>query len=132
MPRSIDPETMHVDELPVIWCPVQADLNEPESEVEAQEQATASLLWVADVPEAILRLLVNETEIERVSAPPPGFEPEAQGEWDDSLKTYAFQHAIRLKEMVREENLLRLVYLLEGAGYWQFEITPERVIIEAI
>jgi hypothetical protein len=130
MSISIDPENMNVDELPVIWCPVQDELSFSESEEEIRDQATASLLWVADVPEAILRLLVSETEIERIYAPPQDYDPQEQGEWDYSLETYAFKHAIRLKEIVREENALSLVYQLEGAGYWQIEITPERVVIE--
>jgi hypothetical protein len=130
MPLNIDPENMNVDELPVVWCPVQQELSFSESEEEIEQQATASLLWVADVPEAILRLLVNETEIERVYSPPPGYNPQDQGEWDYSLETYAFKNGIRLKEMVREENALYLVYQLEGAGYWQIEITPEKVTIE--
>jgi hypothetical protein len=130
MPLNIDPENMNVDKLPVIWCPVQQELSFSESEEEIEEQATASLLWVADVPEAILRLLVNETEIVRVYSPPPDYDPLEQGEWDYSLETYAFKNAIRLKEMVREENALYLVYQLEGTGYWQIEITPEKVTIE--
>jgi hypothetical protein len=130
MSIRIDPENMNVDELPVIWCPVQEELSFSESEEEIHEQATASLLWVADVPEAILRLLVNETEIERIYAPPQDYDPQEQGEWDYALETYAFKHAIRLKEIVRDENALSLVYQLEGAGYWQIEITPERVVIE--
>ena len=130
MPGNIDPETIHVDKLPVIWCPLQENLDQAESLVEREEQATASLLWVADAPEAILRLLLNETEIERVFAPPPGYDQDEQGEWDYSLETYAFKNAIRLKEMVREEDALYLVYQLEGAGYWQVEITPEKLIIE--
>jgi hypothetical protein len=130
MPISIDPENMNVDELPVIWCPVQEELSFSEADEEIHEQATASLLWVADVPEAILRLLVNETEIERVYAPPPDYDPQEQGEWDYSLETYAFKHAIHLKEIVRDEDALSIVYQLEGAGYWQVKITPERVVIE--
>jgi hypothetical protein len=130
MSIHIDPENMHVDELPVIWCPVQEELSFSESEEEVQEQATASLLWVADVPEAILRLLVDVTEIERVYAPPRGYDVQEQGAWDYSLETYAFKNAIRLKEMVRDEDALYLLYQLEGAGDWSMEITPERVTIE--
>jgi hypothetical protein len=130
MPINIDHENMHVDELPVVWCPVQEELNLSETDEEIEQQATASLLWVADAPEAILRLLLNETDIERVFNPPQGYDPHEQGEWDYSLETYAFKHAIRLKEIVREEDGLSLVYQLEGAGYWQLEITPEKVTIE--
>ncbi|GAG46260.1 unnamed protein product, partial [marine sediment metagenome] len=63
MPRSIDPQTMNVDELPGIWSPVQWDLSEDERLEELENQATASLLWTVDTPEAILRLFLNETDI---------------------------------------------------------------------
>ena len=130
MPLNIDHENMNVDELPVVWCPVTQDLSVWETEEATMEQARASLLWVADVPEAILRLLVDETDVERVYAPPSGYNPDEQGEWDYSLETYSFKNAIHLKEMVREEDALYLVYQLEGAGYWRIEVTPERVTIE--
>ncbi|MCX6071918.1 MAG: hypothetical protein NTU91_13855 [Chloroflexi bacterium] len=60
MPSVIDPETMHVDSLPVVWSPVQSPLTEEERAREVEEQATASLLWAADAPETILRLLLGE------------------------------------------------------------------------
>ena len=57
MPSIIDPQTIHVDELPAIWSPVQWELTEEERVEAVNEQATASLLWTMDAPEAILRLL---------------------------------------------------------------------------
>jgi len=56
MPIDIDPETMNVDKLPGIWSPVQWELTEEEHIQELDTQATASLLFAVDVPEAILRL----------------------------------------------------------------------------
>jgi hypothetical protein len=60
MPSVIDPETMNVDKLPGVWSPVQWDLSEKERIEELDNQATASLLFSVDTPEAILRLLLDE------------------------------------------------------------------------
>lgn len=65
MPSIIDPQTLYVDDLPTIWSPVQWELIEEERIQAVEEQATASLLWSMDAPEAILRLLLDETGIER-------------------------------------------------------------------
>jgi hypothetical protein len=40
---------------------------------------------------------------ERIFSPSQGYVRQEQGEWDTSLETYALKHAIRLKEIVREE-----------------------------
>ena len=85
-----------------------------------------------DAPEAILRLLLDETAIERALEPPQGYDPEQQGEWDGALVTFAFKRGARLDSMEREGDSLRIIYNLEGAGYWELEITPERVIIQRI
>jgi len=45
MPSIIDPETIHANELPAIWSPVQWELTEEERVEEIEEQAKASLLW---------------------------------------------------------------------------------------
>ena len=50
MPSVIDPETMHVDDLPAIWSPVQWELSEKERVEEIETQARASLLWMIDAP----------------------------------------------------------------------------------
>ncbi len=65
MPIDIDPETINADELPGIWSPVQWELTEEERIMELENQARSNLLYAVDVPEAILRLLLNETEVER-------------------------------------------------------------------
>lgn len=132
MPSIIVPETLHVDDLPGIWSPVQWELTEEEHAEELEQQATASLLWGVDVPEAILRLLLEETAIERSFDPPEGYDPEQQGEWDESLVTFAFKRRIVLDTVERSEDSLAIIYKLEGAGYWKFEISPERVLIERI
>ncbi len=132
MTAVIIPETLHVDDLPGIWSPVQWLLSEDERAAELEQQATASLLYAVDAPEAILRLLLEETGIERAYAPPEGFDEEQQGAWDESLVTFTFKRRMRLESEERTPDSLSVVYKVEGAGYWQIEITPERVVIERI
>ena len=50
MPSVIDPETIQVDSLPALWSPIQSALTDDERARELEAQATASLLWAADVP----------------------------------------------------------------------------------
>jgi hypothetical protein len=125
MPAIMDPETIHVDELPTIWSPVQAPLSEDERADEVEAQATAGLLWTADAPESILRLLLGETAITRAFDPPERYDPAAQGEWDPDLVTFAFARPIRLMSEERGRDRLALEYGLDGAGYWRMEFTPE-------
>jgi hypothetical protein len=132
MPASIDPETINVDELPGIWSPVQWDLTEEERIQELEEQAKASLLWVVDVPEAILRLLIGETEITRAYEPPDGFDPELQGEWDENLVTFQFKRGIQPIKVERQREYLYIEYKLEDYGYWAIEISPEEINIQRL
>jgi hypothetical protein len=129
MPSVIDPETLHVDRLPVIWSPVQSPLADDERARELEDQATASLLWAADAPETILRLLLGEADITRLLEPPQGFDPDQQGDWDPRLITFAFARPIRLLSEERRPERLALEYKLEGAGFWRIEITPDSVTI---
>ena len=132
MPSIIDPETIHANELPAIWSPVQWELTEEERVEEIEEQAKASLLWAMDAPEAILRLLLNEEGIKRLYEPPANYDPEEQGEWSSEFLTFGSKRAIKLDSIEREHETLHLVYKVEDLGYWAFEITPERVVIERI
>ena len=132
MPAVIDPETFYVDDLPAIWSPVQWELNEGERIQAVEEQATASLLWSMDAPEAILRLLLDETGIQRLHAPPEGYNPEMQGDWDESLITFGPKRAIKLESEQRTPHRLELVYNLGDLGYWEFVIEAEKVSIERI
>jgi len=132
MPSVIDPETMHVDSLPVVWSPVQSPLTQEERAREVEEQATASLLWAADAPETILRLLLGETAIVRAFEPPQGYDTDQQGEWDPQLVTFSFARLIRLLSEERQPDRLALEYKLEGAGYWRIEITPGSVSISRL
>ncbi len=132
MPIDIDPETMNVDELPGIWSPVQWELTDEERLQELDQQATASLLNAIDVPEAILRLLLEETGIERAFEPPPSFDPNQQGQWDPGILTFQFSRPIRLADVKRERDYLRVEYDFQGLGRWEIEIEPESVSIRRI
>jgi len=129
MPYDIDPETMSTDELPTIWSPVQWDLSEDERIQELETQATASLLWTANVPEAILRLLLDETEIERTFDPPPDYDPQIQGEWDRELLTFQFKRPFQVVKVEREQNYLYIEYKVADLGYWGVEIEPDKTSI---
>ena len=129
MPNVIDPETMNVDELPGIWTPVQWPLSEDERLQELETQATASLLYAVDTPEAILRLLLNETAIERTFDPPQGFDPELQGDWNSDLVTFQFKREIRLEKVERSPESLYVEYKFGELGYWAFEIAPDSLQI---
>jgi hypothetical protein len=132
MPGVIDPETINADGLPGIWSPVQWELSEEERIQELETQTTASLLSSVDVPEAILRILLQETEIDRMLEPPEGYDPETQGDWDPELATFGFQIPIKLIKAEREQNYLYLEYKFGDYGYWCFEIEPEKVTISRI
>jgi hypothetical protein len=132
MPAVIDPETMNVDELPGVWSPVQWELSEEERSQELESQATASLLFAVDVPEAILRLLLSEYQIERTFDPPDNYDPKLQGEWDESLLTFQFNRAIRLVKSEQKQDRLYVEYYLADLGYWALEIEPGNVRISRI
>jgi len=132
MPGVIDHETIHVDNLPTVWSPVQRELSPNEHAKELEEQATASLLWASPIPEQILRLLLNETAIDRTEEPPTGFDPDTQGAWNESLLTFAFKRAIHLTREERTPEKLVLEYKLEDAGDWLFEITHDTVTMGRI
>jgi hypothetical protein len=125
----MDPETMNVDKLPGIWSPVQWEFTESERIQEMKEQAKASLLWAVDVPEAVLRLLLNETDIERAYAPPDGYNPDLQGEWDEALVTFKFRRACKLLDFQRDRDYLYVAYHIESLGDWEIEIETDKVSI---
>src|SRR5512137_2963879 len=101
MPGVIDVDTIEAGELPGVWSPVQWELSQEERVQEVEQQATASLLWSVDIPETILRMLLQETEIGRLFEPPEDYDPEEQGEWDNSLVTFGFQKPIKLVKVER-------------------------------
>jgi hypothetical protein len=130
MPGVIDPETINVDDLPGIWSPVQWELSPDERRVELEDQASASMLWGVDIPEAILRLLLAEIDIQRAFGPPKGYDPEQQGEWDQSLVTFEFARPIRLAAVERHPALLHAEYDFGDRGRWAFDIEPEKVSLQ--
>lgn len=132
MPGVIDPETMPVDELPGVWAPVQWVQSELERAAEIDNQARASLLAAVDVPEAVLRLVLNETDAEQTYDPPPGYQPDQQGDWDPDLITFAFRRPLRLVQADRKRDELTVEYDFGALGRWLFTIAPERLILERI
>ena len=132
MPSIIDPETLYVDDLPAIWSPVQWELTDEERNAAVEEQATASLLWTMDAPEAILRLLLDETGIRQLREPPQDYKPEEQGEWDDKLITFGPKRAIKLETVERTPTSLVAIYDFGELGHWEFIIEAEKVSIEKI
>jgi hypothetical protein len=132
MPSVIDPETLYVDDLPAIWSPVQWELSDEERVQAVEEQATASLLWTMDAPEAILRLLLDETGIQRLYSPPKDYDPQEQGDWNKDLITFGPERPIKLLSVERTPTRLELVYDFADRGTWEFVIEAERVSIERI
>ncbi|HTX92212.1 MAG TPA: hypothetical protein VMC09_13445 [Anaerolineales bacterium] len=132
MPSIIDPETIYVDDLPAIWSPVQWELSEEERIQALEEQATASLLWTMDAPEAILRLLLDEIGIQRLYAAPPGYNPAEQGDWNKDLITFGVERPIKLETVERTPTSTHLVYDFGELGRWEFVIESERVSIQRI
>jgi hypothetical protein len=132
LPSIFDPETIYIDNLPTVWSPVQRELSPGEHAQELEDQATASLLWACPVPEQMLRILLNETTIQRLDGPPEGYDQEMQGAWDSSLLAFGFKRSIELIKEHRSRDSLILEYKLEGAGYWIVEITQETATIERV
>jgi hypothetical protein len=132
MSGIIDYETMNVDDLPGIWSPVQWELTEDERINEIENQAAASLLSVVDAPEAILRLLLSETNIERAYDPPDGYRPEEQGEWDANLVTFQFSRPIHMVNVQRGLDSLFIEYDFGDLGHWVMVVEAEKVSIERI
>lgn len=129
MPSIIDHETMNADDLPGVWSPVQWELTEDERVFELNNQAVASLMLSIDTPEAVLRMFLGETEIDRAFEPPTGYDPEQQGEWDESLITFAFRRRFKLIKAERTAELLHVEYKVEDLGVWGMDIAPENVEI---
>ena len=132
MPSIIDPQTLNVDDLPAIWSPVQWELTEEQRVQAVEEQSTASLLWSMDAPEAILRLLLDETGIQRLFGPPPGYDAEQQGDWDEKLITFGPKHTLKLESIERTPTRLEVVYNFGELGWWEFIIEAEKVSIARI
>ena len=132
MTSIIEPELINADELPGIWSPVQWELTPEEQATEIEDQARASLLWSVDVPEAMLRFLLRETDIERAYEPPSGYNAEQQGEWDEEIITFQFKRPIKLLKVEREQDYLYVEYDFREQGIWAMSIEPENMTITRI
>ena len=82
-----------------------------------------------DVPEAVLRLLLNETDIERAYAPPKGYDHNIQGEWNDELVTFKFRRSFELLDIEREGDYLSVEYKIESLGNWGIKIDTDNVSV---
>ena len=132
MPSFIDAEFMHVDDLPGIWSPIQWDLTPEENVAEVEEQARSSLVAAIDVPEAVLRMLLGETAVVRAYAAPEGYDPEQQGDWDDSIITFQFKRPITLLHHERGQGRLLVQYDFHEQGRWQIEVSEDSFHLERI
>ncbi len=77
---------------------------------ELEQQAQASLLWAADSPETLLRLLLNEYDIERTHEPPSGYDSDIQGEWNDKLVIFHFKREFQLIKVERDKDYFYVEY----------------------
>jgi hypothetical protein len=132
MPSIIDPQNLNVDNLPAIWSPFQWGLTEVERIQAVEEQATASLFGGMDAPEAVLRLLLDETGIDRLNNAPSGYDVEQQAAWSGNLITFGPKRAIKLESCERTPTCLELVYDFGELGKWEFIIESEKVSIARI
>jgi hypothetical protein len=132
MPGFIDAEFIHVDDLPGIWSPIQWDLTPEERVAEVEEQARASLMAAIDVPEAILRSLLGETDIERTFNAPEGYDPQQQGDWDGGIITFKFKRPVSLLHLERGQGCLTVLYDFHELGRWQIEASEESFHLQRI
>lgn len=132
MPSNIDTHSLDANELPAVWSPVQWELTEDERAQELENQASASLLWAADAPETILRLLLNETEIERAYVPPENYDPEQQGDWDGEVLTFQFHRPLKLIKCEHTEDGVHIEYNFGELGRWAIDISLEEALISRI
>jgi len=125
MAGVLDPLTFPTLGVPAIWCPRREKLRGSPLALSIEEQAKGSLLQSADLVESVLRMIYGETEIERALVPPAGYDPQIQGEWDDTLVTFAFTRRVRKLSEDRNEQTLQMEYQMDGHGRFSIEITPE-------
>ncbi len=125
MAGVLDPLTFPTLDVPAIWCPRKEKRLGNALAQRIEEQARGSLLVCADPVESVLRVIYGETEIERALIPPEGYDPAIQGEWDESLVTFAFARRVRKISEERNEQSLRLEYEMAGSGRFFVEITPD-------
>jgi hypothetical protein len=139
MPGAIDFETMDVDELTPVWWPSDAELTPEQYDSVVRQEARAHLLTMLGVPEAVLRLLVRETEVSRVARDVVGqgdFEVEAETDAETDAEfppdSFEFSRPIVADTVEMTRDGLLVVYRLEGSGTWRMFLESERVTIERV
>jgi hypothetical protein len=120
---DLDPLTFPTIRVPAVWTPIKEKSDANPLALQIHEQAKASLLISADIMESILRLLLGETEVERVFTPPKGYDEEQQGAWDTDAITFAFVRSVRIKSENRDAGKLLMQYEVEGKGDYYVELT---------
>jgi hypothetical protein len=123
MTSVIDPLTFPVIDVPAIWCPPETKTRTAHPVLELERQAQANLILSADIIESVIRLIFGEAEIEKVMEPPEGYDPDVQGDWDESVATYAFKRPILKIEEERDEQHLLLVYSMKELGTYRVALT---------
>jgi hypothetical protein len=95
-------------------------------------QTTSVLHWSVDGPEGLLRLLLQETETDRILEPPEDYDPETQGKWDTEFASFGFRKPFELIKVEQVYNYLYLEYKFGVIGHWFVEIQPEKMTIARI
>jgi hypothetical protein len=129
---DLDPLTFPTINLPAIWTPTPENADDHPPALQIMEKARGRLLMTADILESILRQLLGETEVERVSAPPEGYDPDLQGDWDETVPTFAFQRRISLWEEERSEDVLSVRLSVDGKDSYRAEVTKNGLAITRI
>jgi hypothetical protein len=130
MSPAFDAQTFPTIDVPAVWCYRKPPEERPEFAAFVEQQAVGGLLLSADPVEIVLRLMLGLTQVEGVYDPPPGYDPELQGEWDGDTLTFVFKRRIRKVGEVREYGAIRLEYQVQGSGTFQVVIEEEKVAIE--
>ncbi len=131
MPSVIDPETMPADDLPGLWSPAESRLPHDDLRKDLTEEARARLLWMVSPPETILRLLLNETEIDSGFIP-SGIDPHGSGgenEPGEDEFTFYFAREFELIKTERSRDRLYVEYKVQDLGYWYLNIESEKATI---
>jgi hypothetical protein len=129
---DLDPLTFPTINLPAIWTPAPENADDNPPALQIMEKARGRLLMTADILESILRQLLGETEVERVSAPPEGYDSDLQGDWDETVPTFAFQRRISLWEEERSEDVLSVRLSVDGKDSYRAEVTKNGLAITRI
>jgi hypothetical protein len=94
MTTEFDPTLFPTIDVPAIWNYAPPPEAGDGLIYYAEDQAKNGLIATADIFESILRLLIGYTDIKAEFDPPEGYDPEIQGEWDPSIKTFMFSRKI--------------------------------------